>query len=447
MIKAKFKNTEITTQFGIEKQIIIEKNKKIIKVIINNPMEQCNMQWYLASINNKLFIELENKEKISLINFTYFTEIIESQMYIVIRGQFLYIGKSFITESPSSASLVNIVCGDEIILDINNKMRKIFKENCTFKMDNCIIKISSQNMTIENYNKNSIDLFELYELMWIIYGFFPPIKYIEYINNEQKTTEYIDFVYSRVSNREHFLEINKLIDIEKIDNLCEIIEKWREIKNKYGETFINFIFYTTSDYAKYIDIQLCNVIQALDGYTNIIYFSDESDKKSIIIDNLIQHLKSLNAGKFEKGLENALNSLKRKSLKNRIDTFIKDYDKYDIFKEEKILLSKFEKKANKCKTFIKYNKFLEEVVNQRNALSHIKDNNEWDFTKIKMYYWKLLLLIRISLIKQIFPDKCIKIDNIKEQCNSIYQWYVKQNNKCTECIYNKNSKCEIFIIE
>ena len=82
-------------------------------------------------------------------------------MYIVIRGQFLYIGKSFITESPSSANLVNIVCGDEIILDINNKMRKIFKENCTFKMDNCIIKISSQNMTIENYNKNSIDLFEL----------------------------------------------------------------------------------------------------------------------------------------------------------------------------------------------------------------------------------------------------------------------------------------------
>ena len=136
-------------------------------------------------------------------------------------------------------------------------MQEIFKENCSFMINECVIKINKQNITIENYNKENIDL---YELMWIVYGFFSPIKHIEYIYNEKKITEYIDSVYNRVSNTEHFLEINKLVNIEKIDNLYEMIKKCKDIKNKYGETLINFLFYTTSNYAKYINIQLCNVI-------------------------------------------------------------------------------------------------------------------------------------------------------------------------------------------
>ncbi len=446
MIKLKFKTFENITLFEEEMQIILQKDKKIIKIMINNPIEQETIQLYLNSMDYKLFIELDNGEKISLINFTYFTEIIESQMYIVIKGQFLYIGQYFFAEMPSSSSQINIFFGDETILDINNKMQEIFKENCTFMVNECTIKINKQNITIENYNKENIDLYELYELMWIAYGFFPPIKHIEYMYNEKKISEYIDFVYNRVSNREHFLEMNKLVSIEKVDNLYEMIEKWKNIKNKYGETFINFLFYITSNCNKYINIQLCNVIQVLDGYTDILYNLDKSDEKNKIIDKLIQYLKELKTNEYEGELKSALNSLRRKSLKNRIKTFIEEYDKYDIFREEKILFFKYEKKANECKVFIKYNKFLNEVVNQRNALSHIKDNNEWDFTKIKMYYWKLLLLIRISIIKEIFPDKCIKIDNIKEQCASIYQWYIKHNKKCEECTYNKNSICEIFNI-
>ena len=443
---AKLKNKEIRELFDKEVKLTIEKDKKTVNIMINNPIDESHIKYYLDNIDKKLFIELDNNEKISLINFLYFTEVKENQMNISVKGQFLYIGNDFITEMPTSAKLINIIFGDEIILDINEKMRAIFKENCVFKINNCVIKISNQNITIENYNKETIDLFELYEVMWIVYGFFPPIKHIEYIDNEKKLTEYIDFVYNRVSNREHFLEMNKLVNIEKIDNLYEVIKKWRDIKNKYGETFINFLFYTTSNYAKYIDIQLCNVVQVLDGYTDIVYDFNESDEKNIIIDELITYLKNLNAGEFENGLEGALNSLRRKSLKSRINTFIEEYDKYDIFREEKILCSKFEKKENKCKIFIKYNKFLNEVVNQRNALSHIKDNSEWDFTKIRMYYWKLLLHIRISLNKQITSDNCIEIGNIEKQCKATYEWYLKYNNKCSNCPYNKNSICEIFNI-
>ena len=88
MIKLKFKTFENITLFEEEMQIILQKDKKIIKIMINNPIEQETIQLYLNSMDYKLFIELDNGEKISLINFTYFTEIIESQMYIVIKGQF-----------------------------------------------------------------------------------------------------------------------------------------------------------------------------------------------------------------------------------------------------------------------------------------------------------------------------------------------------------------------
>ena len=77
----KFKNFENTTLFETEMQIILQKDKKITKIMINNPIEQESIQLYLNFIDHKLFMELDNEEKISLINFTYFTEIIESQMY------------------------------------------------------------------------------------------------------------------------------------------------------------------------------------------------------------------------------------------------------------------------------------------------------------------------------------------------------------------------------
>lgn len=451
MDKAKLKNKEISVLYDKEVNIIIEKGKRTINFLIDNPMDEELIKYYLNNVKEAVYIECSDGTKMSLVNFSYITKQIDDKMKISVKGQFLYIGKDFINKAPLSSDKLKIVFGHETILDINKKMKEILKEECEFKINESTIKFDKQSVIIEEYNVENIDLYELYEIMWIVYGFFPPINYLEYIDGEEKITEYIEFVYNRVSNREHFLEMNRIVNISKIDDLSKVIDNWRKIKSKYGETFTNFLFHTTSYYSKYINIQLCNVLQALDGYTDIMHSKseeseeDKESEKIEVVEDLIQYLKKLDKGyEFKESLEKALESLKRISLKKRIDKFIEENDKYDIFQEEKNLSIKFKDKENKCKIFLKYNKFLNEAVEQRNALSHIKDVKEWDCTKIKMYYWKLLLLIRISLILQIMPEEVIEKDNIKKQCDSIFNWYIKYNDGCIECTYNKKESCEIF---
>lgn len=447
IIKAKIKNIKIESIVAKQFEIDIEREKRNIKFLITSPVEEEIVKYCLNNINNILFLELDNMQKISLLNFVYYTEVKESKMYISLKGQFLYIGSSFVSDSPILAKKIEIVLGNERILDINQKIRKIFTENVEFKINECNIKINNENILLENYNRENVNLYELYELMWLVYGFFPPIKYIEYTINDNKIKGYIDFVYNRVSNREHFLKMNKIINIEKIDNINENINRWEKIKSKYGETFINFLFYTTSDYSKYINIQLCNLLQSIDGYTDILYCLDESDKKNKIIDNLIQYLQEQETEEDRKDIESALGSLKRLAFKKRVSRFIEEYDQFGLFKEERILEIKYKDKKNECYIFLKYNKFLNEAIEQRNALSHIKDIKEWDYLKIKMYYWKLLLLVRISLAKKVFGESCINTDNINEQCKSIYEWYIKNNKKCEECKFYEKLKCKIFMGE
>ena len=443
-IKAKIKNEESSIINTKEFEIIVDEEKRNIKFLISSPVDEDFIKLYLKSTNNTLFLELSNRQKISLLNFVCYREVKENKMYILLKGQFLYIGDFLVSEAPISAENVNIILGNERILDINKKMEEIFKEKYTFEINNSKIKIDNQSVLIENYNRKNIDLYELYELMWLVYGFFPPIRHIEYTINEDKIKEYIGFVYNRVSNREHFLEMNKIINIEKVHNINESINRWKEIKSKYGETFINFLFFIASNYSKYINIQLCNLLQSIDGYTDILYCLDKDDKKNKIIDKLIQYLREQETEEDRKDLESALESLKRLAFKKRVSKFIEEYDKYGIFKEERILNTKYNNKKNECCIFLKYNRFLNEAIEQRNALSHIKDIKEWDFLKIKMYYWKLLLLVRISLAKEVFDESFINTDNINEQCKSIYEWYIKNNKKCEECKFYKNSRCEIF---
>lgn len=52
----------------------------MVNIIINNPVDEISIRYYLNNINKNLFIELNNNEKISLINFSYFTEIKELQI-------------------------------------------------------------------------------------------------------------------------------------------------------------------------------------------------------------------------------------------------------------------------------------------------------------------------------------------------------------------------------
>lgn len=442
MYKAKLKNKEISDLYNKEVNLIIEKGKRTINFLIDNPKDEELIKYYLNNVKKALYIECSDGDKISLVNFSYISKHIDDKMKISVKGQYLYIGNKFIDASPLNSDKLKIFFGNERIIDINKKMKEILKDECKFKIKESIVTIDKQSVIIEKYNEENINLYELYEIIWIIYGFFPPINYLEYINGDEKITEYVKVVYNRISNREHFLKINRIVDIHKIDDLSKIIDNWKKIKSKYGSTFVNFLFFTTSYYSKYINIQLCNVLQALDGYTNIMYSKSEESEKIEVIEDLIKYLKKLDKGyEFKESLKNALENLKRISFKKRIDKFIEENDIYNIFKEEKIL---YIKPKNKCKIFLKYNKFLSEAIEQRNALSHIKDITEWDYTKIKIYYWKLLLLIRISLILQIMPEEVIEKDNIKKQCDSIFDWYIKCNDVCKKCPYSKNENCEIF---
>lgn len=174
--------------------------------------------------------------------------------------------------------------GNEIIENCNvitvNLQRETFIdediEKLNFQRDNFNYIITKNLKHIEIRTSHLLDstkMFEeflnFFELIFLFYGYFPKISKISVENNLGEIMpinkeKYLTYKY--VTSNQHKKTYNKLIDINSISNLSQVISNWIALKNELG-LCISGLLMAQMDDLKYIDV--VNVVLLICYKSNI----------------------------------------------------------------------------------------------------------------------------------------------------------------------------------
>lgn len=290
-------------------------------------------------------------------------------------------------------------------------INRIFSENIDFVVDditikqdmnddNCIIIISSS--TVKTYD----ELFEYFiiylELLNFIFGYFPKIKTITYflndtkiILNEELADKYISA--DKYTHKDECFVCN-------IDNntLKKAFTKYK-LFSKNAELQINMYFIATMKKNSYIEIDIVNILQILDGiYDKLSIFENQTEDYCVEMNNdIISKIKDIDFSEINKKYgsdidinEKIIKSIERmykinycKKLKNMFK-----YDSYFVFKEER----------KKHEPFIEYGKLIGKCVNSRNKISHVVPIDEcFNAMENAVYIYKFILIFRLLILQEI----------------------------------------------
>lgn len=457
MIKCKIKNEEGNKNF-YDNEFEVEIVEGLNKVYLTNIKEYHNL--YIANmfyhIKDNLYLEDENQNKYSLVKIKHWNE----KGKLCIECQCFYKGKTFISD-VTNISKVSVFFGDNFIDECDSKIKEVMNSNIVFSSNNIKVSIENTKLTMEGHalpviNENSL-FRNIYELLWLIYGFFPKIERIEYLlDTNDILTEYISTLYLYNSSTDHFLKLNTIVDIEKIISFSYLIENWKRVKNKTGVNAFLGLLLAQSKYNPHIDIQLCNLLQSIDGLTeNILADIPQKTKKIQMVEFMRACLDTYHESKnqeekntekdIRQNLKGALRDLKKYSFKERLDLLIQGCKYQHIFLTEMEMTYYFKKEKNQCKIFLKYNHLLKKCVNHRNYLSHMREENDvFSAVEIKMYYWKFLLLYRLVLLEQLELSEAIIDENVEKYIEHTLNWYKNRKMECENCPYYSNNKCRIL---
>jgi len=318
-----------------------------------------------------------------------------------------------------------------IIVDLQ---RGTFKEEhnneIAFQRQNFEYLITKNMKHIEIKTTTLIDSTEifkeflnLFELIFLFYGYFPRISRIS-IENDFGEIIHINkdnyLTYKYVTSKQHKKVYNKLIDINKLHNLTEIMNKWIELKNNIG-LCISGLLMSQMDDLKYIDVINVVLLQSIDGYiTNKIYLN-KYENTNVNIGNIDNPKYKLMKNCTKREKENI-------HFSEKLKIFIKDYIQLIFDKESN----------NNCNRFNNvFDEFIIKCVNSRNRLSHMNyDASKKYFTGIENIYafYKLLLIFRLNLIHDLTLEKFIIKSNINLNVYYTDKWYIENCNLCNNCI-------------
>lgn len=427
--------------------INVKKNENKINILIKNPMQIEIIETILNQLNGNMYLKLDDNTKISLKNYIFKIEYDDdnTNRYISVISQFIYIGKEYVVDDIINIKSVTICFGDSKIVNLDFSIARILNWNFSSKFKNNDIVFKKNIFEIrfqEHVKKSEIKdtFYSFIELLWIFYGFVPNIKFIQYETENIIINEYFKMVYLYYTSKEFLLNLNKLIDISKLKNLESLISKWDSFKEEHLESFLGIMYAQMKD-NKYSDMKLCNVLQSIDGFSQKLFKDKGSEEKAKYIDNIINLLEDSN---YKEDIINILKDAKKQSFRERIKELFELENCNLIFYEEKILGNKFINKKNECKVFYKENKFLSKSLNERNRLSHmVKKEDLFSNVERKFYYWKYILLYRMIVIDYLNIEYALDYENYKINLESMHNWLI-ENKKCDNCIYLKNKQCELF---
>lgn len=299
-----------------------------------------------------------------------------------------------------------------------------FLDDINFTIDNININhpinkkkyeviISSSNVS------NTSTLFsyfaDYFEIVNLIIGFFPTIIKTTY-KYDSKTYVVENQVVNKYITADEYKK-NDLAFLNKIDNLSleKTYFKYRLFSEK-ALLQLSMYFMSTMKKKSYIEINVVNILQTLDGlYDKLSVFDCKKEDYSEEMNNdIIEYIKLLNFNDINRKYKNNTNindkiiSLikrmhyisYRKKLKNMFR-----FNNYLVFKEEK-------KKKNY--PYIYFDTFIEKCINSRNKFSHVSENENYLFEDENVVYiHKLILIFRLLVLEELGLD--VKINMPKLQ--------------------------------
>lgn len=296
-------------------------------------------------------------------------------------------------------------------------MPTIFKDiNCEF--EDYKISFNYKNYELEiNITSDSLDEKEIEKIYWdfydyigLILGYFPSISDTE-ISGTKMNVELAEQYKTKncfIRNSEQY--IKKMSN----DDFKKSFEKFRKLSKKISFQ-IDMFNVAMMESNHYPEITILNVLQSLDGLYEELCANKSISKKIIkekmkYINNKIN---SINLDNIDnQDLDNIKNYMQKINEINFADKLIYFCDncEFDIFEKERKL-----EIENRYYFYNLINLF----VNTRNKFSHsVKKNNTLTGTEAATYIFKLIMLYRVIILKELdlsnLIDKNEFLDNLKE---------------------------------
>lgn len=377
---------------------------------------------------------------------------INGKKCIVATAQTIYISNNFIDNQELSDSFTSATVYFGTSSNIISQKAINFMSDDSIKFDfiNNNISISNEYIEIISNGISQKDFKDIYidilQILYILIGYFPPIKNIIYKKDSLIIEEYYELPYLFYTEYEHIRKDNILVNVNGIENWSNLITDFRKMLSDIPETSLYGLFYSTSYYNKYSDVKLCNLLQSIDGLTEKIYKEIKNTEKDSLVYQVIDFSLTINiSDTYRQSFKEFVNVFRSSSLRERLKIFCDTSP--NVLGHEALLEEYYKDKPNKCSAFMKRNKLFTKCLNERNKLSHMGDKDEL-LTALEnvIYLYKFLLIIRINIIKLLNLDNQIIYSNLNENIQNIEDLYLKNLNVCKKCEFCKHNTCELLNI-
>lgn len=297
-------------------------------------------------------------------------------------------------------------------------MPEIFN-NISVEFDNYSFSFEYNKLQlIVTLNSDVLSIKELENVFWdyysylgIILGYFPNI-----ISADFADEEHLAEIVEQYKTKEcHIRDSEQYIKLMKEEDFKNSFEKFISI-NKKASFPISMFNVAMMRSMHYPEISMINILQSLDGLYEEI-FSNKTNNYKIKLQKL-EYLKDMLN-------DNTINNLDKndyeiiKNLTTKIDEinfkdklrFLIDYTKFNVFQ--------YEKQLSKSDEYYIDN-LLDKLVNTRNKFSHsIDKNNVLKGTESAVYIFKIIMLYRLLIFKEI---NIIDLIDEKEFYTNLEDW-------------------------
>ena len=393
---------------NIENEIIdLDIENRILLITFSDYIKQQMIALRIWGIEKNIHVITDDDRIITLVNMISYTTDYEKLI------SYIKFDHMFIRINIENEKIGNI---NKYIVTFENK--NITKENKHFGYNNYQITLGKNfvEITDELQKRDSNEylnaFLEIYELICLFIGYFPPIKKIEIYIDNNVIEEYGDLVYLYYSSNDIIHNSFSLVDINDVNNFDKIMKVWKNLKEEVGKYPILGLFISQMKENHYLEYILVTLLQSIDGYGCVKIknkLSEKSEKDKRIIEfllesiNLCVEINKKDKEKVRKYINNYHDPCFEDTLRYLIDD--NNFSKKIFFEE--IYLNKLYKNEdkNECGLYIEKNSFLIKSVNERNKVSHMSiKTNTFNNLQSKIAYYKWLLTYRVIIIRELGID-------------------------------------------
>ena len=384
-------------------EAIIDEFKQRISIRRNELVE------LLITLNSAYISELKLFDDTGVkILLQHIEEVDKNDEYITFLYELLVIG-THIKEENTIANKVTVkfdlLSSEKIIIPENKVIKTKIENDIILEITNNTITLYKENLQEKEITE--IVLKNIFEIISILHGSFPKVKYFEFFQNDNTIKVYGKQNGYLNTSEDNIIMNKKLIDLSDISNFNTVYDLYKNMKDEIRELPLQGFFISLSENQYYIKYKLCNLLQSLEGFCSK-YYNDCIEKEELKKNKAITKILTNFLKKYQKRIE-CSDKFKEKicsSLGYAAKTInLREYLEYLLKNDiSKIIFEDELKATEESKYILPIKSFIKISVDERNRLSHMdnKKNTKY-FTKYqaRMAYEKYKLLFRYIVAEKI----------------------------------------------